>query len=44
MSNQRLVGELHKLFIRKFKQRRVYSFFMDNIYVVDLADMQLITK
>ena len=30
--------------IRKFKKRKVYSSFKDNIWVVDLADMQLISK
>ena len=36
--------ELHKPIIRKFKKRRVYSGFKDNIWGVDLADMQLISK
>ena len=30
--------------IRKFNKRRVYSSFQDNIWGVDLADMQLISK
>ena len=30
--------------IKKFKKRRVYSSFKDNIWGVDLADMQLISK
>ena len=30
--------ELHKSIIRKFKRRRVYSSFKDNIWVSDLAD------
>ena len=30
--------------IRKFKKRKVYSGFRDNIWGVDLADMQLISK
>ena len=42
--NQQLVNELHKPIIRKFKKRKVNSFFKDNIWVVDLADMQLISK
>ena len=36
--------ELHKLIIRKFKKRTVYSRFKDNIWSADLADMQLISK
>ena len=42
--NQQLPNELHKLVIRKFKKIKVYSSFKDNIWGVDLADMQLISK
>ena len=42
--NQQLADELHKPIIRKFKKRNVYSSFKDNIWGVDLADMQLISK
>ena len=42
--NQQLAKELHKQIIRKFKKRKLYSSFKDNIWVVDLADMQLISK
>ena len=42
--NQKLANELHKPIIRKFKKRKVYSSFKDNIWCVDLADMQLISK
>ena len=42
--NEQLAKELHKLIIRKFKKRRVYSGFKDNIWGADLADMQLISK
>ena len=42
--NQQLADELHKPIIRKFKKRKVYSSFKDNIWGVDLADMQLISK
>ena len=42
--NQQLANELHKPTIRKFKKRKVYSSFKDNIWCVDLADMQLISK
>ena len=39
-----LVDELHKPIIRKLKKRKVYSSFRDNIWGVDLADMQLLSK
>ena len=42
--NKQLAEELHKPIIRKFEKRRVYSTFKDNIWSVDLADMQLLTK
>ena len=42
--NQQLANELHKAIIRKFKNRNVYSSFKDNIWGVDVADMQLIIK
>ena len=42
--NEQLAEELHKPIIRKFKRREVYSAFKDNIWAVDLADMQLISK
>ena len=42
--NQQLANELHKPIIRKFKKRKVYSSFNDNIWGVDLADTQLISK
>ena len=41
---QQLAEELHKHIIRKFKKRKVYSTFKDNIWCADLADMQLISK
>ena len=44
ISNQQLANELHKPIIRKFEKRKVYSSFKDNIWGVDLADMQLISK
>ena len=43
-TNEQLADELHKPIIRKFKKRKVYSAFKDNICAVDLADMQLISK
>ena len=42
--NQKLAEKLHKPIIRQFKKRAVYSGFKDNIWGVDLADMQLISK
>ena len=39
-----LAEELHKPIIKNFKRRKVYSSFKDNIWGVDLADMQLISK
>ena len=42
--NEQLAEELHKPIIRKFKKRKVYSAFKDNIWGVDLADMQLLSK
>ena len=39
-----LADELHKPIIRKFNKRKVYSSFKDNIWGVDLADMQLLSK
>ena len=42
--NQQLAEELHKQIIRKFKKRRVYSSFKDNIWGADLVDIQLISK
>ena len=38
--NEQLAKELHKSIIRKFKKRKVYSGFKDNICGADLADMQ----
>ena len=42
--NQELDNELDKPIIKKFKKGKVYSSFEDNIWDVDLADMQLISK
>ena len=39
-----LTNELHKRIIRKFKKRKVYSSFIDNILGVGLADMQSLRK
>ena len=42
--NYQLANELHKPITRKFKKRKVYSSFRDNICGVDLADMQSLIK
>ena len=42
--NEQLAEELHKAIIRKFEKRKVYSTFNHNIWGVDLADMQLLSK
>ena len=42
--NYQLVNELYKPIIKKFKKRKVYSPFRDNIWGVDLADMQSLRK
>ena len=42
--NYQLANELHKPIIRKFKKRKVYSSFRDNIWGVDLADMWSMSK
>ena len=39
-----LADELHKPIIRKFNKRKVYSQFKDNIWGVDLADMQSLSR
>ena len=42
--NEQFAEKLQKPIIRKFKKRKVYSAFKDNIWGVDLADMQLLSK
>ena len=42
--NYQLANELHKPIIRKLKKRKVYSSFRDNIWGIDLADMQSLSK
>ena len=37
--NEELAEELHKPVIKKFKRRKVYSRFKDNIWAADLAEM-----
>ena len=43
-SSSILADELHKPVIKKFNKRKVYSQFKDNIWGVDLADMQSLSK
>ena len=42
--NYQLANEFHKPIIKKFKQRKVYSSFRGNVWGVDLADMQSLSK
>ena len=42
--NYQLENELHRHIIRKFKTRKVYSSFRDNIWGADLADMESLSK
>ena len=42
--NYQLANDLHKPIIGKFKKRKVYSPLRDNIWGVDLADMQSLSK
>ena len=42
--NYQLANELHKPIIRKFLKRKVYSSFRDNIWSVDLPDVQSLSK
>ena len=43
-SNYQLANELDKQIIKKFKRRKVYSLFRDNIWGVDSANMQSLSK
>ena len=43
-SNYQLANELHKPIIKKIIKRKVYSSFKDNVWGVDLADMQSLSK
>ena len=43
-SSLKLAAELHKPVIKKFNKRKVYSQFKDNIWAVDLTDMQSLSK
>ena len=38
--NEQLAEELYKTVIKKFKRRKVYVRFKDNIWAADLAEME----
>ena len=42
--NQQLTEELHQPIIKKSEKRKVNAAFKDNIWGVDLADMQLLSR
>ena len=42
--NQQLANELHKPIIKIFVKKNVHSSLKDSFWVVDLADMQLLSK
>ena len=44
ISDKELAKELHKPIISKFNKKKVQSPFTDNIWVTELADMQLLSK
>ena len=41
--SEQLAKELHKSVIKKFKRRKVYARFKDNIWVPDLAKIKMLT-
>ena len=43
-ADEELAGELHKPVIKKFKRRRVYARFKDNIWAFDLAEMESLSS
>ena len=43
-SSSILANELHKPILKKFNKRKVYSQFKDNIWGVDLADIQSLSR
>ena len=44
LNKEKLADELHKSIIKKFKRRKVYSSFKDNIWACGFAGMTLISK
>ena len=43
-ANEQLAEELHKPVTKRFKRRKVYARFKDNIWAVDLADMESLSS
>ena len=41
--NEQLAEELHKLVTKKFKRRKVYARFKDNIWVADIAEIESVS-
>ena len=44
MQNKEFTEEMYKSGMKKIEKRKVHSSFIDNIWVSDLADMQLLSK
>ena len=42
--NEQLAEELHKPVTKKFKRRKVYARFKDNIWAADLAEMESLSS
>ena len=42
--NEQLVEKLHKAVTKKFKRRKVYGRFKDNIWAEDLSEMELFSS
>ena len=42
--NEQLAKELYKPVIKKFKRRKVYARFKDNIWATDLAEMESLSS
>ena len=42
--NEQLVEKLHKTVTKKFKRRKVYARFKDNIWAADLSEMELFSS
>ena len=41
---KQLAEELHKAVIKKFKRRKVYARFKENIWAADLAEMEALSS
>ena len=42
--NERLAEKLHKQIIKKFKTRKVYARFKENIWAADLTEMESLSS